>query len=383
MSFPSFLSMYQQLIAAPSISSIEDSLCMSNKEVITLLATWCESLGFTCEITELENGKGRYNLLAKRGEGDGGLMLAGHTDTVPFDDSRWNYNPFQLSEHDNKLYGLGSIDMKGFFAFVLQAISELDESKQTEPLLILATADEETTMAGARALVKQGRPKARYAVIGEPTGMTPITMHKGMMMEAIRIQGHSGHSSDPSLGVNALEAMHVAIGTILDWRKELQTKYHNPRFAIPVPTINLGCIHGGDNPNRICGACELQIDVRPLPGLSIEELRMEITTKLKPIEAQFPGISPTMEPIYPGLPPFELSNDSKIVKLAEQLTGQQAESVSFGTEAPYFQQLGMDPIILGPGGISEAHQPNEFLALKTLQPMIDVVKGLVTRLCLK
>lgn len=377
------MTMLSEIIAEPSISCTTSSHDQSNLSVVEKLHSWLTDIGFECESQLVPDTNNKYNLIATLGKGDGGLVLAGHTDTVPCNENLWNSDPFTLTERDQKLFGLGTTDMKSFFPIVIEAIKQFKKEDLKHPIIVLATADEETTMAGARALVKQGRPKARYAVIGEPTGMTPITMHKGMMMEAIRIQGHSGHSSDPSLGVNALEAMHVAIGTILDWRKELQTKYHNPRFAIPVPTINLGCIHGGDNPNRICGACELQIDVRPLPGLSIEELRMEITTKLKPIEAQFPGISLTMEPIYPGLPPFELSNDSKIVKLAEQLTGQQAESVSFGTEAPYFQQLGMDPIILGPGGISEAHQPNEFLALKTLQPMIDVVKGLVTRLCLK
>lgn len=125
MSLPSFISMYQQLIAAPSISAIEDSLCMSNKNVIELLAQWCESLGFSCEIIELEGGKGRYNLLAKRGKGDGGLMLAGHTDTVPFDDSRWNHNPFKLTEYNNKLYGLGSIDMKGFLLLYCKLLVNL------------------------------------------------------------------------------------------------------------------------------------------------------------------------------------------------------------------------------------------------------------------
>ena len=111
---PSFLSMYTQLIASPSISALDESLNMSNLSTINLLASWCENLGFTIEITELESAPGKYNLLAKRGAGEGGLMLAGHTDTVPFDDSRWSQDPFSLEIKDNKFYGLGTIDMKGF-----------------------------------------------------------------------------------------------------------------------------------------------------------------------------------------------------------------------------------------------------------------------------
>ena len=106
MTTPAFINMYQQLIAEPSISALDPQLNMSNYSTIELLAAWCENLGFQVEITELESAPGKFNLLAKRGEGEGGLMLAGHTDTVPFDDSRWRYDPFKLSEVDNKLYGL-------------------------------------------------------------------------------------------------------------------------------------------------------------------------------------------------------------------------------------------------------------------------------------
>ena len=289
MPLPSFISMYQQLIAAPSISAIEDTLCMSNKNVIELLAQWCESLGFTCEIIELEGGKGRYNLLAKRGQGYGGLMLAGHTDTVPFDDSRWNHDPFKLTEHNNKLYGLGSIDMKGFFAFVLQAISELDEKQQTQPILILATADEETTMAGAQQICKHPNLKPARCIIGEPTDMTPVFTHKGHMSTAIRVVGRSGHSSDPERGLNAIEVMHKVTTKLLNLKELLKNKYSVEHFKIPYPTLNLGHIHGGDNANRICGCCEMHIDMRPLPGLSIKDLQALLIDATKEINEQYPN----------------------------------------------------------------------------------------------
>lgn len=131
MSIPNFLQMYQKLISLPSISAIDEKLNLSNKDVINNLANWCQSLGFECEITELDNAPGKYNLLARLNLGNlenekteihGGLMLAGHTDTVPFDENQWSLDPFTLTETDNKLFGLGSIDMKGFFAFILNAL---------------------------------------------------------------------------------------------------------------------------------------------------------------------------------------------------------------------------------------------------------------------
>ena len=159
--------------------------------------------------------------------------------------------------------------MKSFLALALEASRELAGRRPERTLILLATADEETSMAGARALVEPELPRARHAIIGEPTGLRPVRMHKGILMESIRLQGHSGHSSDPSLGNSALEAMHTVIGTLLSWRNELQKNFRDPLFAVPVPTLNLGHIHGGDNPNRICAECELHIDLRPLPGMDV------------------------------------------------------------------------------------------------------------------
>ncbi len=380
MSLPSFISMYQQLIAAPSISAIEDHLCMSNKSVIELLAQWCESLGFNCEIIELEGNKGRYNLLAKRGQGDGGLMLAGHTDTVPFDDSRWNQNPFKLTELDNKLYGLGSIDMKGFFAFVLQAISELDEKQQTQPILILATADEETTMAGAQQICKHPNLKPSRCIIGEPTDMTPVFTHKGHMTSAIRVVGRSGHSSDPERGLNAIEVMHKVITKLLILKEQLKNKYSINHFEIPYPTLNLGSIHGGDNANRICGCCEMHIDMRPLPGLSVQELQALLLDATFDINQQYPN-SVSVIDLHEPIPAFTGSTDSALVKLAENIAGQKAVAVNYCTEAPFIQQLGCETIVMGPGSINQAHQPDEYLAMEKIKPSQQIISNLIKASC--
>ncbi|MEC9319134.1 MAG: M20/M25/M40 family metallo-hydrolase, partial [Pseudomonadota bacterium] len=152
MSIPSFFKMYQALIARPSISSLDPSWDHSNKAVIELLADWLEQLDFDVEIQPLKNKPNKFNLLATRGVGSGGLLLSGHTDTVPYDQKRWNFDPFKLTEQDNRWYGLGAIDMKGFFAFIIEALRDLPANQQTKPIQILATADEETTMDGARQL---------------------------------------------------------------------------------------------------------------------------------------------------------------------------------------------------------------------------------------
>ena len=378
---PDFQSALSRLIELPSVSSTQSALDMGNMPVIHELAGWLESMGFQCEIMPVPGLSNKANLIATLGQGPGGLVLAGHTDTVPFNANLWQTDPFKLVEKDNRLYGLGTCDMKGFFPLIMEAAREFQEGDLKAPLIILATADEESSMSGARALVTAGRPKARYAVIGEPTGLTPIYMHKGIMMERIRVLGQSGHSSNPALGKNALETTHKVISEVMAYRAELAEKYNNPGFSIPSPTINLGCIHGGDNPNRICGHCELDFDVRLLPGMDSNDVRRQLDKRLQPL-ALADGVSLTLEPIQACVDPFSGLADSDLVKHCEQLTGHKAQSAVFTTEAPFFSQMGMDTVVLGPGDIDQAHQPDEFLALDRIDPTISLLKALIKQYCL-
>lgn len=380
MALPDFLHLYRELIATPSISSLDPKLSQSNRAVIEHLASWCEELGFACEIKPLSSDANKFNLIAKRGHGSGGLMLAGHTDTVPFDQGRWSMDPFTLSERDNKLFGLGSIDMKGFFAFVLNAIAELDASKQQQPLLILATADEETTMAGAQEVAKYPDLQPARCVIGEPTDMTPVFTHKGHMTSAVRIIGKSGHSSDPERGINAIEVMHLVIEKLLVLKEDLKNKYSIEHFAIPYPTLNLGHIHGGDNANRICGCCELQLDMRPLPGLSIVELQAMLLAATQDITARYPGCVEVID-MHDPIPAFAGTTDSALVQLAQKISQQPAIAVNYCTEAPFIQQLGCETIVMGPGSINQAHQPDEFLAMDRIAPSQRIIKELIQQSC--
>lgn len=379
MPLPSLKDQFAALIATPSVSCTQPSWDQSNRAVIDLLAGWLADLGFACEIQDIAPGKA--NLLATYGSGPGGLVLAGHSDTVPFDAALWQSDPLRLTEQGDRWIGLGVCDMKGFFPLVIEAVRTLLDQPFRQPLLILATCDEESSMAGARALADAGKPLGRAAVIGEPTGLKPIRLHKGVMMERIDILGQSGHSSDPSLGHSALEAMHDAMGELRSLRAQWQLEFNNPQFSVPQPTLNFGCIHGGDNPNRICGQCSLEFDLRPLPGMDPEQLRAAIRSKLQPL-AERHQVKIDFAPLFANVPPFEQSADSELVRLAEKLTGHTAQSVAFGTEAPYLQQLGCETIVLGPGDIACAHQPGEFLELARLDPTVRLLRQLIQHYCL-
>ncbi len=380
MNLKTYQTQLAQLVALPSVSCGVPSWDMSNLPVIELLANWFSDLGFSTQIIPLAQ-TGKANLIATLGSGDGGLVLAGHSDTVPYDANRWQTDPFKLTEKDGKLFGLGATDMKGFFPVILEAVKPFLNQPLKHPLIILATADEESSMSGARALAASGKPKARYAVIGEPTGLVPIRMHKGIMMEAIRVRGQAGHSSNPALGKSALDAMTQVMSELISLRSELQFKYRNAGFAVQTPTLNLGCIHGGDGANRICGECELHFDLRLLPGMDNEELRTAIQNRLTPI-AETSGTDIVFSSLFEGVEPFDEPAESELVKVCEQLTGHTSESVAFATEAPFMQQLGMQTVVLGPGSINQAHQPDEFIPIDQLEPAVKIVQGLIRKFCL-
>ncbi|OEY65739.1 acetylornithine deacetylase [Marinobacter sp. X15-166B] len=377
---PGIREMMTRLISIPSISSASATWDQSNEPVVHALAEWLEPMGFQIDIMPVPGVAGKFNLLATLGQGTGGLVLSGHTDTVPYDEQRWHSDPFTLTERDDRWYGLGTCDMKGFFAVAIEAAKVFVDQPLQQPLIILATADEESSMSGAQALAAAGRPQARYAVIGEPTGLRPVRMHKGIMMERLVFEGQSGHSSDPALGRNALEGMHEAIGELLGLRRHWQERYRNPGFAVQVPTLNLGCIHGGDNPNRICARCELQFDLRPLPGMDMAELRRQILERVQPI-AHSRALALTFEPLFEGVPPFETPAHAELVRVCETLTGHPAQAVAFATEAPWLQQLGLETLVMGPGSIDQAHQPDEYLALSQLQPAVAILRQLIERFC--
>ncbi len=380
--FPDIKQSFSELIATPSISALEAELDMSNQGVVTLLSQWLSDLGFECQIQAVADTRGKNNLLAKIGQGRGGLLLAGHTDTVPFDEGRWSQDPFTLTEKDNRWYGLGTCDMKGFFALVIEAVRQMPTQNFVRPLYILASADEETTMNGAKAFAQSKAIAPEYALIGEPTGLKPVYMHKGHLAQGIRITGRSGHSSDPDKGLNAIEIMHQVIGQLLKLKQHLADNYREEAFSVPYPTMNFGHIHGGDAANRICGCCDLHLDIRPLPGLPLEVLEQLLIQYLAELSQRYPGAIKISQ-LYPGSQPFAGQADNQWSQLVAQLSNTAPEVVNYATEAPYIQQLGCQTLVWGPGSIEQAHQPDEYLDTAYINKTVDLLKQLIYQACIK
>ena len=381
MPLPTFQEMLGTLIAEPSVSCTCAEVDQSNLRVVEHLAGWLEDLGASIELMPLPGVAGKANLIATLGAGEGGLVLAGHTDTVPFDEAAWNQDPFAMTERDDRFYGLGACDMKGFFPVALSAAAAFAGRKLRAPLVLVATCDEESSMAGGRFLMESGKPRAEAAIIGEPTGLAPIHAHKGFMLISIQLEGAAGHSSNPALGRNALDAMHSVMTELIRFREELARQHRSPLFEIEVPTLNLGCLRAGDNPNRICGHAELQIDLRLLPGMDSEAVLERLRTRVEAVAAAA-GAPATVTPLHPPVPAFETAQEGPLVQLLSGLSGQAPGSVSFGTEAHFYQCLGLETVVFGPGSIDQAHQPNEFLAQKQVAPAQNALEQAIAHYCL-
>lgn len=377
---PPLRAMIGQLLATPSISSVDPHFDTSNAAVCELLAGWLEALGFDVRLLPVPDRAGKVNLIATLGRGPGGLVLSGHADTVPWDEGRWSVDPFRATERDGRLYGLGSADMKSFFAIALDAIRDVSPRELRAPLIVLATADEESSMSGARALVAAGEPRARYALIGEPTALEPVYAHKGILMESLRVRGRAAHSSDPSLGRNAIDGMHKVIAALMRWRDTIARRYRDARFAVPVPTLNFGALRGGDNPNRVCALCELLLDVRLVPGLDAQTARAGLREAAREALTGS-GLEIDFDAVFEGVEAHETAADSELLAACEAMTGHARKAVGFGTEAPFLAALGMDTVVLGPGDIAQAHQPDEYLPLASLAPARVLLRDLVARFC--
>lgn len=382
MSSSNFFTLLADIIKTNTVSSDTPTEDCSNIELIELLKKETEKRGGTYTEETVVESPLKKNLLMKFGNGSGGILLSGHTDTVPYDRSKWNSDPFTLTETEDRLIGLGVIDMKGFFAHVFEAIDSIDLKTLNKPIWILATADEETTMVGASSFVKKHPNfKPDFCMIGEPTSMYPVIQHKGYMAYRIKVIGKSGHSSNPDLGVNALYVMNQIISELLSLEQELKTNYREPSFDIPYPTLNIGSIHGGDSPNRICGECEILFDVRPLITTPCEVVEQKLKDIVRKISDLNLDSKISLEQLYANIDPFKTEATDKYVKQLVSLTGNDAIAVNYCTEASFLRRLGCPVAICGIGSIDNAHQPNEYFYKDKIENFKKVLLNIIQYVC--
>lgn len=371
------------LIAFPTISAD------SNLTLINDAADRLSDSGARVEVIAAPCGT-KANLFATFGpEGDGGILLSGHSDVVPVTDQNWSSDPFEMVERGGCLFGRGACDMKGSIAATLAMAPQFAASAKARPLHIALTYDEEIGCFGAqhlaRVLEERGLTPS-VAIIGEPTEMRIIEGHKGCYEYSTHFHGLEGHGSTPDLGVNAVEAAVRYVGVLLDLKEKLRGwAPDDSPFDPPWTTINVGAFHGGSAHNVIASKAQVDWEMRPVETADAdfvkEALRGYCDDVLIPqMRAVYPEARIELEVIgeVTGLIP---TRENEAREIVQELTGANGtDVVSFGTEAGIFQAMGTDVVVCGPGSIAQAHKADEFVSVDQLQQCLQMLDRLTERL---
>ncbi len=371
------------LIGFPTISTDP------NIDLINSIANRLDMVGARVEIFPDPSGQ-KANLFATIGpERDGGIVLSGHSDVVPVADQDWASNPFDMLEHDGRLYGRGTCDMKGFIAATLAMAPQYAALNPDRPLHFAFTHDEETGCFGARALAQTLRAKGLtpgVAIVGEPTMMRVIEGHKGCYEYTTRFSGLAGHGSAPDRGVNAVEYAVRYIARLLDLKHRLRDRAPaDSLFEPPWTTINTGRLSGGVAHNVIPSEAVVDWEMRPVQTSDADfvkdSLKTYIEQELLPAMRAVDPESDIVTEVIGEVEGLIPTTDNEARTIVSELTGaNHAECVAFGTEAGIFQSLGMSAVICGPGSIEQAHKADEFVALDQLSQCLDMLERLQDKL---
>lgn len=328
------------------------------------------------------------NMFATIGPRDtGGVGLSGHMDVVPVTGQPWDTDPFTMVERDGRLYGRGTCDMKGFVACVLAMAPEIKrrEASLRMPVHIVLSYDEEVGCTGVRPMIAtfgETLPKPRLVIVGEPTCMTVVDAHKGGSRFMTEVTGKDAHSSKPQLGVGAIRIAGELIAELGRIEDRMKSQHWNSRFDPPYASITVSGIEGGIAHNIIPPKCIFRWGVRTLPGMDATEVARQLQAfaereLLPAMRAVSPdcGIETTAVGI---LPPFSSGEGSEATTLALKLAGQnETFAVPYGTEASHFEAAGSSTVVIGPGSIDQAHQPNEFVEVAELEKCLEFLGKVV------
>ncbi|MFJ9993555.1 acetylornithine deacetylase [Pseudomonas putida] len=382
---PAVINCLSQLIAFDTVSR------HSNLELIEWAAELLRSLGAKLRFN-YNADRSKANLIATFGQGPGGVVLSGHTDVVPVDGQQWHSDPFTARIENGLLYGRGACDMKGFIGVVLGMAGEMAAADLREPIHIALSYDEEVGCLGIPGLLHEMRQagiEPSGCIVGEPTSMEVVSAHKGGRIYSCHVSGCAAHSSLTPRGVNAVEYAARLITYMQDVAEQeaVQGKRMED-FDVPFSTLSTNLINGGNGLNIIPAACDFSFEYRFLPGIDPDS----IFNKIKAYADDH--VIPKMKAKNPAagiefhckgaIPALNAETSRELQALASQLLdSSKTRSVAYGTEASFFQEVGVPTIVCGPGSIEQAHKPDEYVSLEQLYRCEVFIRKLIENCCRK
>ena len=360
----------RKLIAHQSVSMTP------NMALIEEVKAFLDGLGYETLVVR-DDSNTKANLYATIGPAvNGGVILSGHSDVVPTEGQNWASDPYEIDIRDDKMYGRGSCDMKGFLACLLAKAEAFKNADLRVPIHLAFTYDEEVGCLGVPSLVEaiNNLPqKPAMCIVGEPTEMKVITQHKGKYSARAHFTGRSGHSSLPGEGVNAVEFAAEFVTFLRKLGRKCRDEGpHDDEFIPNHTTFHTGVIKGGTQLNIIPQNCTVDFEFRNLPNDDRNALKAQIfeyleNTLIPEMRETYDDVGVEIE-VISDMPGLATGDDEEVTKLVMALTGANTTGkVSFGTEAGVFSALGDIPtVVCGPGNIEQAHKPDEFIELDQL-----------------
>jgi acetylornithine deacetylase len=378
------LDILERLVAFPTVSSD------TNLGLIEFVRATLADHGIDSELVHDKTGR-KANLFATVGPRDmGGVVLSGHTDVVPVEGQTWSMPPFCLAEKDGRLYGRGAADMKGFVAASLAAALRAADMNLAVPLHLALSYDEELGCLGVHGLLKHlaaGANRPRLCLVGEPTSMQVATGHKGKAEARVVCTGREAHSSLALLAQNAIHMGCDFVSALRAEQARLEREgARDEAYDVVCSTLHVGVMRGGLSVNIVPNRCELEIELRHLPGDDTSTIFDNLRREARRIEAAARRIAPEaavelrLKHGYPGL---DTPVNCAAVRLIQALTGNNSTTkVAFGTEGGLFEQyLDVPTVVCGPGSIVQAHKPDEFVTIDQMQRCDAMLDRLLNRLC--
>lgn len=377
---PKALELAQTLVRLNTVSA------NSNLALIHFIRDELASLGVKSRLT-WNPDKTKANLFATLGEDKpAGVILSGHTDTVPWDGQDWTHDPLGATVHNDRLYGRGSADMKSFIAIALSNAKRFLDSDAPFAVHFAFSFDEEVGCMGVKELIadmKDAGIRPLACIVGEPTSMVPAIAHKGVYRYKCCVRGKEAHSSLTPQSVNAIEMAARVVGGLRDMAEALErTEPRYDGFDVPFTTISVGQFHGGIADNVVPRDAELRYEFRDLPTADVASLQQQVVAHARALEPAMKRVAPeagfSFETIC-EVPSFLGSAGDAVTRLALRLSGERGTTlVAFGTEAGLFKNAGIPTVVCGPGSILQAHQPDEFVSLEQLARCETFLQGLAS-----
>lgn len=380
--------MTQTLEVLERLISFDTVSAKSNLALIGYVQSFLADRGFQVHVVPDASGH-KAGLFAVLGPAGSGVMLSAHSDVVPVTGQDWTRDPFRLNVQGTRVYGRGTTDMKGYLASMLALADRASRTTLVEPLKIAVSYDEEVGCVGIQHMIEEldrtiGAPRACF--VGEPTEMQVAVGHKGKASLRAVFHGQGGHSA---LAPKFLNALHIAGEFIAELRKVQDALAvigaRDDSYDIPYSTVHVGQLSGGTALNIVPDHAEMVFEYRhlvaDLPQDIFERIQNGAAKALEPFLRHHPNAAIKIDPYnaYPGL---EVPSDAEVVRMAQRLAQtNNTTKVAFGTEAGFFDALGVPTVVCGPGSMEgQGHKPDEFITLEQLALCDQMMDRLLAQL---